>query len=314
MPQKSAITFGLVHIPVRLSPATQNNEISFNQLHKTDHERIRYKKICGHCGVEVTTADIVRGYQYEKDHYVVVTDAELEKIKTEKQKALTILHFCGLDEISPVYAERTLYAAPEPGGEKAFELLRAAMWEEGRVGIAHTVLGTKETLLSLIAAEDGLLVQTMFFEDEIREMPADTRPAVKAAEMTMAKQLINSMEQPFEPGDYRDEYQHRLREMIEQKIAGEQVVAPKGDRAGAASDEKIVDLMAALRASVKESIKPSGKKAAVGKSTAQKPAAAKPSAKPAAKGKTAAKKTPAKRPTSTGYAKKPAKSAAAKKS
>ena len=108
MATKSAISFGLVHIPISLHNATRNNDISFNQLHKTDHERIRYKKTCGHCGQEVSSSDIVKGYEYDKDKYVVITEADLEQIKTEKDRTIHILHFTTLDQISPVYYEKNL--------------------------------------------------------------------------------------------------------------------------------------------------------------------------------------------------------------
>lgn len=147
---KSVISFGLVAIPIAMYTATQDNDIRFNQLHKEDQQRIRYKKVCGHCNKEVTAKDIIKGYQYDPDHYVVVTDEEIEKIKTEKDKSIQILHFAQLKEISPIYYNKTYYTAPEVGGEKAFELLRAALLAEGKVAIGKTVLGSKETLLAII--------------------------------------------------------------------------------------------------------------------------------------------------------------------
>ena len=124
MATKSAISFGLVHIPISLHTATQNNDISFNQLHKEDHSRVRYRKTCGHCGEELKSEDIVKGFQYDKDQYVVVTEDDIEKIKTEKQRSMQILHFTTLDSISPAYYDKTYHAVPEAGGDKAFELLR----------------------------------------------------------------------------------------------------------------------------------------------------------------------------------------------
>jgi DNA end-binding protein Ku len=124
---KGAISFGLVHIPVALYTATQDNDISFNQLHKEDNQRVGYKKVCGHCGKEGAFGDIIKGFEYDKDKYVVVTDEDFKKIKTEKDKTIQILHFANLNQISPVYYDKTYQAIPEAGGEKAFELLRAAM-------------------------------------------------------------------------------------------------------------------------------------------------------------------------------------------
>ena len=258
MPTKTAISFGLVHIPIALHTATQDNDISFNQLHKADNQRIRYKKTCGHCGQEVSSADIVKGYQVDKDQYIIVTDDEIEKIKTEKQKTIQILHFANLNQISPIYYDKTYHSIPELGGEKAFELLRQALMSEQKIAIAKTVLGTKEKLMALIPREDGILLQTMFYEDEIKGLPKGyAKEEVNEAELNMAKMLISSMDKPFEPAAYKDEYQERLRELISAKIAGQEVV-------GAAPEQKsnVIDLMEALKASIEQntSDKPAPKK------------------------------------------------------
>lgn len=259
---KSVISFGLVAIPISMYTATQDNDIRFNQLHKEDKERIRYKKTCGHCGKEVTSDDIVKGYQYDKDHYVVVTDEELEKIKTEKEKSIQILHFAKLNQISPIYYDRTYQAIPEAGGEKAFELLRTALLEEQKIAVGKTVMGTKGTLLAIIPREDGMLISTMFFEDEIKDLPKSyNKPEVKDEELALAKTLINSMDTPFNPAEYEDEYQNKLRELIETKIAGKEIVAAKPDAPG-----NVIDLMDALKASIEKSKpKTSGKKKGTGK-------------------------------------------------
>ena len=250
MATKSAISFGLVHIPISLHTATTDTDIRFNQLHKTDHERIRYKKTCGHCGKEVNSEDIVKGFEYDKDKYVIVTDDDFEKIKTEKDKTMQILHFANLNQISPVFYDRTYHAVPELGGEKAFELLRRAMMDEQKIAIAKTVLGTKDTLLALIPREEGMLVQTMFFEEEIKELPKSyNKQAVNDSELSMAKTLISSMDKPFDPAMYKDEYQARLKELISQKIAGKEVVSPASEPRG-----NVIDLMEALQKSIERSI------------------------------------------------------------
>jgi DNA end-binding protein Ku len=247
---QSAISFGLVHIPISLHTATQDNDVHFNQLHKGDNSRVRYKKTCAHCGKEVKTDDIVKGFEYEKDQYVIVTDADFEKIKTEKDRTMQILHFTTLDSISPVYYDKTYHAVPEAGGDKAFELLRISMTQEQVVAVAKTVLGTKETLLTLIPREDGLLVQTMFFADEVKALPQGyAKPSVVDAELVMAKQLITGMVKPFSPEEYKDEYQARLRELISTKIAGKEVVAVSGDTS---QPGNVIDIMEALKASIKQ--------------------------------------------------------------
>ncbi len=245
---KGAISFGLVYIPVALYTATQDNDVHFNQLHKEDHSRIRYKKTCAHCGKEVTSSDIIKGFEYDKDKYVIVTDDDFEKIKTEKDKTIQILHFADLDTINPIYYEKSYHTVPETGGEKAFELLRTAMKDENKVAIAKTIMGNKETLLAIIPAQDNILVSTMFFEDDIKEIPKSfVKPELNESELTMAKTLIQSMVKPFDPSLYNDEYQERLRDLIEQKIAGKEIVAAKEEE-----PSNVIDLMDALKRSIEQ--------------------------------------------------------------
>jgi DNA end-binding protein Ku len=246
--RKSVITFGMVAIPIAMYTATQDNDIHFNQLHKEDNSRICYKKTCAHCGKEITTGDIVKGFEYDDDKYVVVTDEEIEKIKTEKEKSIQILHFAQLNQISPVYYEKTYQVVPEAGGEKAFELLRAALMGEQKIAIGKTVMGTKDTLMAIIPREDGVLISTMYYADDIREFQKQyNKPDVSEAELNMAKMLINSMDTPFDSSKYKDEYQTRLHELIESKISGKEIVASEPDSTG-----KVLDLMEALKASVEK--------------------------------------------------------------
>lgn len=255
--QKGAISFGLVYIPVNLYTATQDSDITFNQLHKTDKSRIRYKKVCGHCGKEVEAKDIVRGFQYAKDQYVVITDEEIEKIKTEKDKTITILGFTSLDEISPVYYDRAYHVVPQKGGGKALELLRQAMFKTQRAALGRTVLGNSEKLLVIIPRKDGILIQTLLYQDDIREIPvAYEKPAVSDAELAMAEKLIGSMEEKFEPEKYKDEFREKLKDLIDSKIAGKTVEKPREERPG-----KIIDIMEALKMSIKntDSKKPAQK-------------------------------------------------------
>ena len=245
---KSVISFGLVAIPIAMYTATQDNDIHFNQLHKEDHARIKYKKTCAHCGKEITTGDIVKGYEYDKDQYVVVTDEEIEKIKTEKEKSIQILHFAQLNQISPVYYDKTYQAVPEAGGEKAFELLRAALMVEQKIAIGKTVLGTSDTLMAIIPRENGVLISTMFYADDIKGLQKSyTKPEVSEQELTMAKTLISSMDTPFDPSQYKDEYQDKLRALIETKISGKEVVAAQPESAG-----NVISLMDALKASIEK--------------------------------------------------------------
>lgn len=246
---RGAISFGLVHIPVSLYRATDENSVGFNLLHKDCKGRIRYKKTCPDCSIDdVKQSDIVKGFEYEDGKYVIMQEEDFEKIKTEKDRTIHILHFADLNEIDPIFYEKTYYAVPDSGGDKAFELLRAAMQTENKVAIARTVLGTKENLLTIRPVKDGIMVETMYFLEEVKAVPkAYTTPEVNEDELNMAKMLIGSMTQKFQPEDYRDEYILRVKEAIRQKINGQEIV-----EAVPARQDNIVNLMDALQQSLEQ--------------------------------------------------------------
>lgn len=242
---KGAISFGLVYIPVNLYTATQDVGIRFNQLHKVCKSRIKYKKTCPSCDVVVKNEDIVKGFEYEKDRYVIMENEDFEKIKTEKDKSISILLFTDLDKIDPLYFEKTYYVIPN-GSDKAYNLLKSALEDEKKVAIGKTVLGTKETLVAIRPAGKGLLIETMFFAEEVKELPKEI-PSLETneAELQMAKVLINNMTKEFNPEDYKDEYKDRLQEAISQKINGMEVVESKEE-----TESNVIDLMEALKRSV----------------------------------------------------------------
>lgn len=243
---KGAISFGLVHIPISLYRTTQNNDIAFNQLCKQSRQRVRYKKFCGNCDKELKAEDIVKGYQYEKDKYVIMTQAELDALKTEKDRSIHILQFCDLMDIDDLYYEKNYYAIPDSGSEKAYELLRMAMMKSDKVAIAKTVLGTKETLLALCPKADYILIKTLFYHDEVVAVPkAFAHPKISAQETKIALQLMEAMNAPFDPMQYEDEYQQRLMDALQKKIQGQEIV--KGE---ASETDSIADLMDALKQSV----------------------------------------------------------------
>lgn len=251
--QKGAISFGLVYIPVELYTATEDNDIRFNQLSRKNMSRIRYIKTDDD-GKPVANDDIVKGFQYEKDQYVVMTDEEFEKIKTDKDRSIQILLFHEQCAVSPAYYNKSYYVLPQKGGEKAFNLLRAAMQKTGKVAIGRTVMGASETLLMLMAANDAILLVTMFYQEEIKALPkSPQQPDISQPEMDMAVQLINTMTGEFKPGDYKDEYQEKLRKLIEAKIEGKEIQAPS-ER----PPSKVINLMEALKASLDRST-PAGK-------------------------------------------------------
>lgn len=243
---KGAISFGLVHIPITLYRTTRDADISFNQLCKESKQRVQYKKFCANCDKELKPQDIVKGYQYEKDKYVIMTQEELDAIKSDKDKTIHILQFCALADIDDIYYEKNYYAIPDQGSEKPYELLRNAMAKQSKVAIAKTVLGTKETLMALCPEAEYILMKTLFFQEEIVNLPkAFAHPEVNSDEEKIAAQLIKAMSEPFDPTRYHDEYQQRLMEAIRQKIRGNEIV-----KENKASQQSIVDLMEALKQSV----------------------------------------------------------------
>jgi DNA end-binding protein Ku len=240
---KGAISLGLLYIPVGLYTTTRDNDVKFNQLCKDTKERVKYKKYCPSCNKEVRSEEIIKGYEYETDKYIIMNEEELEKIKTKKDKTIHILQFANLSEIDQIYYERNYYAIPETGAEKAFELLRSSMLQEQKVALAKTVIGTKENLIVLYPTSEGIIAKTLFYQDEIVAIPKQiVAPQLNDAEITMAKSLINSMTGPFDASGYKDEYQERLRDAILQKIHGEDIVAVDNN-----VPNNVIDLMEALQ-------------------------------------------------------------------
>lgn len=246
---KGAITFGLIYIPINLSVAIKDNSIGFNMLEKNTMTRVQYKKTCVDCGdKEVKAEDIVKGYQYEKDKYVIFSDEDFEKIKSAKDKQITIDRFIDIAEIDPLYFDKAYYVVPQ-GAEKAYKLLLTAMEQEGKAGIAKTVLGNKQTLICLHVKNGVMLVNTLFFHEEVQNNPTKKIDAeVNKKELEMAKTLISAMQEPLNIEEYRDEYREKLQEAIAAKIAGKEIVAAKEQ----ADSGKVLDLMKALEMSLKE--------------------------------------------------------------
>ena len=249
---KGSISMGLVLIPIGMYKATQDNDIHFNQLDKESKARIKYKKYCSHCGKEVTANDIIKGYEYEKDKYVVMTDDELEKIKTRKDKTVHIIQFAKMSEVNMIYYEKDYYAVPDTGAEKAYELLRQSLLSQKKVAIAKTVMGTNKKLLVLYPTKEGIIVKTLFYHDEIAAMPkAAPKMKLDENELNKAKMLIENMTKPFKAEEFRDEYQARLREAIMKKIQGQEIVAVESS-----GPSNVIDLMEALQKSLELSNNP----------------------------------------------------------
>lgn len=252
---KGAITFGLISIPVRLYSAVQEKGLKFHLLHDEDGGRIRYQRTCAKCGREVTWDDIVKGYEYSKDHYVTFSDEELDAMDVESIRAIDVVAFVPLEQIDPIYFNKTYYLAPEAAGLKAYRLLADALEAEGQVGVAKVALRDKEHLATIRLKDNVFVLETMHWPDEIREPEfeeLDKRVQVQDSEVKMARQLIQQLSDEFKPQDFVDEYRAKLEELVEKKVEGEEVtVTPPPEE----EPTKVVDLMEALKASVEEAKK-----------------------------------------------------------
>ena len=245
------LSFGLVNVPVGLYPATADQTIHFNQLHKGTSHRIRYKKVDEVTGDEVKTEDIVSGFPLGGGEYVVVTRDELKEAAPGKSETIEISDFVDLGEIDPVHFRQTYYLAPRgKGADRAYALLRQAMDETGKIGIATMVLRDKEHLVAVRPGDDVLILETMYFADEIRSPTEELETLPKDAsfqgrELDVAKRLVESLTVPWAPEDYQNTYRARVEDLIEHKREGQAVVfeaeRPKSN---------VIDLMAALEASV----------------------------------------------------------------
>ena len=243
---KGAIAFGLVYIPITLTISVKEQDIGFNMIEKKTKSRVKYKKTCVDCNDrEVKNEDIVKGYQYEKDKYVIFTEDDFEKLKTTKDKNITIERFVDINEVDPIYFDKAYYVNPT-GADKAFNVLLKAMESEKKAGIAKTVLGTKETLLLLRVRKGEMLVNTLYFHNEVQKPPSVEKTKISKQELDLAKSLINQMSGPFEPHKYKDEYNEKLQKAIKRKIDGNEIVESKEDK----EPVKIINLMEALQKSL----------------------------------------------------------------
>lgn len=242
---KGAITFGLVYIPIVLSLCVKENDIGFNMLEKKTKSRVKYKKTCVDCNDKtIKNEDIVKGYQYEKGKYVIFTDEDFEKIKSPKDKNITIEQFVNLEEIDPIYFDKAYFVKPT-GADKAYQVLLKAMESEKKAGIAKTVLGTKETIILLRVRDGKMLVNTLYFHSEIQSAPEITKTKLSKQEVDLAKNLINQMTKKFEPEKFKDEYFIKLQKAIKRKIAGNEIVEKQEK-----TQIKIINLMEALQKSL----------------------------------------------------------------
>jgi DNA end-binding protein Ku len=307
---KGAISFGLVSIPVKLYSATEERDVSFHQVHREDGGRIRYKRVCQTCGEEVQYSDIAKGYELSSGEVVVLTDDDFADLPLSTSRAIDVLEFVPLEQVDPIYFAKSYYLEPDASGSKPYVLLREALEESGRVALVKVALRQRESLATLRVRDGVFVLEMMLWPDEIRE-PAfgflDEDVDVRPQELQMAQSLIETMAGDFQPDQYTDNYREALQSLIEAKVAGREVVAP----AETATDTgTVVDLMAALRASVEAAREGRGEAAAQKKTGPAKPAAKKSVAKKApakkAAGKTATARSSSAKRSSGGSAKKTA--------
>ncbi len=243
---KGVISFGMVSIPIRLFPATESKDIGFRQLRRDTNTRVRMLRWDPVEEQEVPYDEIVKGYEYAKDRYVVLDDEDLEKLPLPTKHTIELTAFVEESEIDPVHYEKSYYLAPEDAGIKPYSLLIRAMQAKGLIAIAKVAIRTKERLCALRARGDQLILETLYYPDEIRD-PGESVAVdeVSEEEMEMARALIEMLEEPFDPEKYKDQYREALMTIINAKLEGQEVATPE-----AAAPQPAVDLMAALRASV----------------------------------------------------------------
>ncbi|SET75678.1 DNA end-binding protein Ku [Oceanobacillus limi] len=248
---KGTISFGLVNIPVKLHAATENKDVSLRQLHKECQSPIKYEKVCPVCDRKIENDEIVKAYEYAKNKFVVLEEEDLAALKEEQEdRSVEIVDFVKLEEIDPIYFEKSYYLSPNEGGGKAYGLLRAALQDTGKIGVAKMMIRSKEQLAIIRIYENTLVVETIHYPDEVRNVqdvpnvPEETEIAKK--ELDTAKMLIDQLTTEFEPDKYKDEYRTALLDLIEEKKGQDQTTTAKEKP----KPDNVTDLMGALQASL----------------------------------------------------------------
>jgi DNA end-binding protein Ku len=251
---KGHLTFGLVSLPVKLYSAARSETVSFNQLHKHDNSRVKQVLFCQAEDKPVPRSELVKGYEYEKDKYVVIDDEDIKKVAPKTAKTMEILEFVRSADVDPIYFESSYYMSPDEAGEKPYALLFEALRETGYVAVAKIAMHNREHIIILRPAKHGILLHTMYYKDEIKqvdEFRTDTS-LLKPQEVTLAKTLIESLAADFDPEKYHDEYRANLKAMIQAKIEGKETVeTPAGVQLA-----PVIDIMEALKMSLQNVKKP----------------------------------------------------------
>ena len=266
---KGHLTFGLVSFPVKLYSAARSESISFNQLHKADGSRVRQVLYCAAEDKPIPRTEIVKGYEYEKDRYVVIEDEEIKKVAPQTAKVMEIQEFVKADAVDPIYLETSYYMAPDEAGEKPYALLFDALKKSGYMGIAKVTMHNREHVVILRPGANGVLLHTMYYNHEIRKVDEfrTDLSLVKEKELALAQSLVEALAAEFEPDKYKDSYRENLLQMIESKKDGKEIVATPEPR-----QEKVVDILEALKASLAVAKKPAASATSVTSIEEAKPA------------------------------------------
>jgi DNA end-binding protein Ku len=251
---KGSISFGLVNIPIALYPATRREELKFRLLRKTDLSPVNYKRVAEKDGKEVPWDQIVKGYEYDKGKYVVLKDEDFQRVDVEATQTVDIQDFVELDEIDPIFFYKPYYLEPQKGGDKAYALLRDALKDSKKVGVAKVVIKTREYLGGVKPEDGALVLELMHFADELADtskLHIPKKVEIGKREMTMAKSLIDSMSSKWNPEKYKDDYREALMEVIEEKVeAGGKEIEEKPRKA--LKPTKVIDLVSVLQKSLEE--------------------------------------------------------------
>jgi len=243
----SSISFALINIPVIMNPIIKNNDTSFNQLHNKCLNQIKYVKYCPHCKKNVKEVDLVKGYKYDYENFVVFSKEELKKIQLENEKEIEIVSFININEVDPYYFEKSYFLLKE-GKNRAYTLFCEALKKTKKVALCKTIIGSKFYYAILRFKENGIIMTTLYFDEEVNipdnELPKDIKPK----ELDMAIKLIESLTSKFEPNKYKDEYQDKIKAAINDKLDGKEIKTTKKK-----SNKNVSDLMKALEKSLKES-------------------------------------------------------------
>jgi len=250
---KGFLKLSLVNIPVRLYPAARSQSLHFNQLHKPCHTRIKYQKWCPTCEITVSNDDIVKGYEYGKEQYVILNEEDFTKVRLETTKSIQIVQFVHQGEIDPLYYHGSHYIVPDgPVAIESFSTILHAAEEKARIALARVVMNGKEQVVAIRPHDKAFVMSALYYADEVRALSGieelESTPEINPAELELASQLIESITKPFQPEAFEDNYRKALLEIIKAKAEGKEIVEPPEVETG-----KVINLMDALKSSLERS-------------------------------------------------------------